>query len=199
MLGVEGLGLYYFVFNAGVGFSLSLTSSLAASMYPHLAELAAKPRELLARYDGMLRKAVAPVAAIIALQAALALLYVPFVFGARFAPEAYLVAILCASAISKPMYDGAAQLLRIAGLPQLELLGSVSLTCLSLAALAAGLPLGLGAGVIALSAATFAIQIIFAVAVRRGLGMDRHMIHQRAAAPLDAPSQARFDPTGVAA
>ena len=193
MLGIEGLGLYYFVFNAGVGFSLSLTSSLAASMYPHLAELASKPRELLARYDGMLLRAVAPVAGIIALQAALALVYVPVVFGARFAPEAYLVAFLCASAISKPMYDGAAQLLRIAGQPQLELVGSIALTCLSLAALASGLPLGLAAGVIALSTATFAVQLFFAIAVRRGLGMN----FNRATAASVAPARSPFEPAGV--
>ena len=188
MLGVEGLGIYYFIFNAGIGFSLSVTSSLAATMYPHLAELAAKPRELLARYDGMLRRAVLPSAGIIALQACLALIYVPIVFGPRFASFAPLVAILCASAVTKPLYDSAAQLLRTAGLPHLELAGSTALTCLSLAALACGLPLGLWTGVIAMSAAGFIIQTIFAIAVRRGLGM-RLASHPWHAAP--------YEPAGV--
>lgn len=169
LLGIEALGIYYFVFNAGLGFSLSLTGAVAASIYPHLAELAAKPRELLARYDGLLVRAVIPCAAVIAVQASLALWYVPIVFGAKWAGFAYLVAILCASAISKPLYDGAAQLMRASGHPRVELYGSATLTVLSLTALIAALPYGLASGVEALAATTFVLQAGFALIVRYGL------------------------------
>ena len=166
ILGVEALGIYYFVFNAGLGFSLSLTASLAASVYPHLAEIAAKPRELLVRYDGLLWSAALPCATVIALQAALSLLYVPIVFGARWDSVAWLVAVLCASAIPKPMFDSASQLLRALGQPRTEFLASANLTAISLATLAVALPYGLAAGVIAQSAAAIIVQIGIALAVR---------------------------------
>ncbi len=169
ILGVEALGIYYFVFNAGLGFALSLTSSLAASVYPHLAEIAGKPRELLARYDGLLWRAAFPCAAVIALQAALSLLYVPIVFGARWDAVAWLVAVLCASAIPKPMFDSASQLLRAVGQPRTEFLASANLTAVSLAALAVALPYGLAAGIIAQSLAAIAVQIGTALAVRSTL------------------------------
>lgn len=168
ILGVEALGIYYTVFNAGIGFSLSLTSSLAATVYPHLAEVAAQPRALVARYDGLMRRAVLPCAAVIALQAIAALAYVPMVFGERWAPFAYLVAVLCASAITKPLFDSACQLLRVIGKPKVEFAASGALTVISLSALAGALPFGLAPGVIALAATTAVAQLGFAFAVRRG-------------------------------
>ena len=172
ILGVEALGIYYFVFNAGLGFSLSLTASLAASVYPHLAEIAGKPRELLARYDGLLWRAALPCAAVIALQASLSLLYVPIVFGARWDAVAWLVAVLCASAIPKPLFDSASQLLRAAGQPRTEFLASANLTAVSLAALSVALPYGLATGVIAQSLAAIAVQIGTALAVRSSLAQN---------------------------
>jgi PST family polysaccharide transporter len=173
ILGVEALGIYYFVFNAGVGFSLSLTQSLSASVYPHLAEVARDPKALLARYDGLMLRAILPCAAVIALQSALALLYVPLVFGERWHDVAYLVAILCASAIVKPLFDSACQLLRVSGKPRVELYASAALTLLSLTALALGLLTNLAAGIVNLAIATAAIQLGFAVAVRRRLETSR--------------------------
>lgn len=169
ILGVEALGIYYFVFNAGLGFALSVTASLASSVYPHLAEIAAKPREMLARYDGLIWRAALPCATIIALQAALSLLYVPVVFGARWDAVAWLVAVLCASAIPKPLFDSASQLLRAAGQPRTEFLASANLTAVSLAALAIALPYGLATGIIAQSLAAIVFQIGTALAVRASL------------------------------
>ena len=48
MLGIEALGIYYFAYNAGLGLSLSLTNALNASLYPHLAEVADRPTEMIA-------------------------------------------------------------------------------------------------------------------------------------------------------
>jgi O-antigen/teichoic acid export membrane protein len=165
ILGIEALGIYYFVFNAGIGFALSLTGALSASIYPHLAEAASNRATLLARYRQTLVRAVLPVSGVIALQAAAALLYVPIVFGAKWSNAAPLVAILCASAIAKPLFDSAAQLLRADGRPRTEFFGSAALTALSLVVLAAALPHGLWTGVIALSASMFAAQALFAALV----------------------------------
>ena len=169
ILGIEALGIYYFIFNAGIGFALSLTGAVAASIYPHLAELSGKPREMLARYDGIMLRAVLPTSVVICAQAGLALVYVPIVFGVKWESFGTLVAILCASAVSKPLYDGAAQLMRASGHPRVELYGSAALTVLSLTALIFALPYGLGPGVAALAATTFVLQAGFAVLVRYGL------------------------------
>ncbi len=167
ILGIDAMGVYFFVFNAGIGFSLSLTSALSASVYPHLAELSARPREMLARYDQLFWTAVIPCASVIALQAACALIYVPIVFGPKWAYVAPLVAVLCASAIAKPAFDAACQLLRATGQPRRELLGSVGLTALSMSSLAIALPFGLPTAVTALALSLLMAQLAFAIAVRR--------------------------------
>lgn len=173
MLGLEALGIYYFVFNAGIGFSLSLTNSLAASVYPHLAELASRPRAMLQRYDELIVRAAIPCAAVITFQAALAVLYVPLVFGERWAPHAYLVTMLCMSAIAKPLFDSACQLLRAFAMPRIELYASAGLTVVSLAVLAGTLPLGLPIAVGSFAMTTLAVQFIVATVVRKWLG-SRH-------------------------
>jgi O-antigen/teichoic acid export membrane protein len=169
VLGIEALGIYYFVFNAGIGFSLSLTGALSASIYPHLAELSGHRGQMLARFDKLLLTAVLPCSAVIALQAVGAMIYVPIVFGTTWEHVAPLVAILCASAIAKPSFDAASQLLRAFGQPRRELYGSVGLTALSLTALVVALPLGLAVAVPALSITLFVAQFGFAMLVRRAL------------------------------
>lgn len=171
VLGLEALGIYYFVFNAGIGFSLSLTNSLSASVYPHLAELASRPRAMLDRYDDIVVRAAVTCAAVIAVQAGLAVFYVPLVFGERWAPHAYLVSILCMSAIAKPIFDCACQLLRAFAMPRIELYASAGLTLLSLSAMAAALPFGLPVGIAAFSMTTVAAQFAVATAVRKWFGL----------------------------
>ncbi|MBX9924990.1 MAG: oligosaccharide flippase family protein [Hyphomicrobiaceae bacterium] len=172
ILGLEALGIYYFIFNAGIGFSLSLTNSLAASVYPHLAELAAKPRAMLARYDQLIIRAAIPVSTIIFMQACLATLYVPIVFGARWEPYASLVAALCFSAIAKPAFDSSCQLLRAFGRPRLEVYASAALTFAALMSLTLGLQFGLSTGVIAYTMMVLVAQFTVAVAVRKWLGLQ---------------------------
>ena len=115
------------------------------------------------------------------MQAALSLLYVPIVFGARWDAVAWLVAVLCASAIPKPMFDSASQLLRAVGQPRTEFLASANLTAVSLAALAVALPYGLAAGIIAQSLAAIAVQIGTALAVRSTLVQQPTPTHSQPA------------------
>lgn len=166
IVGVEALGLYYFAFNAGIGFSLSLISALSASIYPHLAEVAAQPIEMLRRFQQALWRTVAPIGALIGCQALAAFVYVPWVFGQRWQSAVPLVAMLCASAITRPAFEASAQLLRAAGLPAFELTGSLVFSCLYLGLFAAFLPLGLTAGIAALAVSAFVLQALFAVWAR---------------------------------
>ncbi|MBK9078853.1 MAG: oligosaccharide flippase family protein [Hyphomicrobium sp.] len=167
LLGLEALGVYYFVFNAGIGFSLSLTMALTNSIYPELVRFAGTPYRLLKRYKRALATTVAPISAVIALQALATMLYVPIVFGAKWTAIAPLVGVLCASAITKPFYDSAVQLLRAAGATRYEFAASSILTTISLGSLAAGLHYDLWHGVAALSASLFIVQFALAVWARK--------------------------------
>ncbi|MGE3918048.1 MAG: oligosaccharide flippase family protein [Hyphomicrobiaceae bacterium] len=158
ILGVEALGIYYFACNAGIGLSMALTSALATALYPQLAAHAARPAELLKRFQEAAKRIVLPLSAIIALQAAAAFLYVPLVFGQRWQHAVPLVALMCASAVSKPLYDAACQLLRAVAQPRLELAGALLLTVASLSALTVGLQVDLSTGVTTYAGAVFALQ-----------------------------------------
>lgn len=167
LLGVEMLGVYYFAFNAGIGLSLVLTTALSNSLYPQLAALSANPAEMMKRFASASRRLVTPVAAVLALQSAAAFVYVPLVFGKHWSHAAALVAALCASAISKPFYDAACQLVRAAGSPRIELMSSAVLTTATLSALAAGLTNGLGTGIAIYAAVAFVMQAALALATLR--------------------------------
>jgi PST family polysaccharide transporter len=174
LLGVEALGIYYFAYNAGIGLSLSLTGALSASLYPHLADASAHTDELISRFKLALRTSVAPIAAVIALQAAATIVYVPIVFGERWAFAVPLVAILCISALTKPLYDAANILLRVSGRPKTELVGAALFTVLQLGLFALALSHGLHNGAIALAASALASHIAFALFAQHQV-MTRHV------------------------
>ena len=166
VLGVEALGVYYFAFNAGIGLSLALTTALSNSLYPELARLASQPTQLLRRYDSLLRLTALPIAGVILLQALLSPIYVPFVFGQRWASAAALVALLCLSAVTKPFSDSASQLLRAAGKPDVELKSVFVLTFVTLAVLTASLTHGLTVGVGVFAVVSLLTQGSFALVAR---------------------------------
>ena len=166
ILGIEMLGIYYFAFNAGIGFSLSLTSALSNSLYPELARLAEQPRRMLRRFDRALVRSAAPIAIVIGIQAAMAFVYVPIVFGARWESSVVLVALLCVSAVTKPFFDAASQLLRANGRPLDEVMGSTAYTAITLAVFTLALPHGLFSGIVALAGCTLLLQSGFAVWAR---------------------------------
>lgn len=166
-LGTEALGTYWFVFNAGLGLSLSISGALSSALFPHFAELASKPAALLRRFDKAVRSAALPAAGLVTLQAAASLFYVPVVFGAHWAAAATLVAAMSLSAATRPIADATAQLLRAVGLPRAELTWAAWMTTAQLLVLAAALPFGLGPSVVAPACAALLGQAAFAVSGRR--------------------------------
>lgn len=133
-LGVEALGVYYFAYHAGVGFSLSLTGAFSTAVFPHLAA-AATQQGLQQALAQSLRGAGLLICAAIAAQAACASFYVPWVFGGEWAHASNLVAILCVSAVFKVLGDAATQVWRVQGQPQVDLRASLLFTLLSLGGL----------------------------------------------------------------
>jgi O-antigen/teichoic acid export membrane protein len=168
-LGVEALGIYFFISNAGAGLSHALTTALSNSLYPHFAAVGSEPSALLSRLDESLRRKAVPIAGVVLLQAAAAPIYVPLLFGTRWAPVAWMVGALCVAAACKVFADATAQALRAAGKPHLEFAGILAITLISTIALATGLQQGLTAGILALAISHGLSQLLFAVVARRGM------------------------------
>ncbi len=167
MLGLQALGVYYFAFGAGYGLSLVLTSALAAASFPHLADHRLGPTELLERFDKALLGLALPISFLIALQSLAVYVYVPVLFGEKWAPMTSVVAVLCLSATTKAWYDLSVQLLRAAGLPGYELGAATTFTIVVLGSLALGLTYDLMTGVAMLSISTIALQLAFTAWARR--------------------------------
>ena len=169
VLGPAALGIYYFAYNSGVGLSLTLTTALTTTVYPHLSEVASRPLAVLARADRLICRHGMAVAGLIALQALAIPFYVPLLLGPAWSGVPVLAAMLCLAAISRPAFDISSQALRAAGATHFEFAGSFLFTILCLGSLYAGLHGGLQTGVVTLATATFLGQIAFACAARIAL------------------------------
>jgi teichuronic acid exporter len=142
-LGVQALGLYYFAFNAGLGITLGLITSFGVATYPHLCEVRSDPAKLAARYRHSLRMIGGIVVPLVLLQAILAPVYVPIVFGAKWTPAIPVLMLICLSALPRPFAATCSQLLRAVGRPDIEFRWQIALTAILAAALLAGTHLGL--------------------------------------------------------
>ncbi|MEO1027775.1 MAG: oligosaccharide flippase family protein [Pseudomonadota bacterium] len=162
VLGVEALGLYYFAFNAGLGVSTALNRAYSKAVYPHLCAAADKARAF--------RKALltlgTPLALAYLVQAAAAFVYVPLVFGDRWASAAGLVSLLCLGGPARLMTDGARMLFRSEGETGKELLATLGLTAAVLLPFAAAMPFGL---VPAISSAAIGATIFAAMLTKIAL------------------------------
>lgn len=110
--GVDALGLYYFAFNAGLGVSTALNRAFANAVYPHLCAAS----DQLAAYRKALINLGLPFSLLYVIQAALALYYVPIVFGPNWAAAAPLVGVLCLGGPARLLVDAARMAVRAEGL-----------------------------------------------------------------------------------
>lgn len=108
ILGAEALGIYFFAFNAGLGLATSASAAFARVVFPRIA--AARDR---ARAAGeAIWLSLLLTTPIILLQALMAPLYVPVLFGQDWAFISGTVSILCLAAIPTMLWSGTAQWLR---------------------------------------------------------------------------------------
>ena len=154
VLGVEALGLYYFAFNAGLGITLGLVNALGTAVFPHLCEVRDDPAALAKRYRGTLRTMGGLIVPLILAQAMLAPVYVPIVFGAKWAPAIPVLMLICLSALPRPFATTCSQLLKAVGRPDIELRWQAGLTVI----LIAGLLIGTAAGIVGVATAVLAVQ-----------------------------------------
>jgi teichuronic acid exporter len=142
LMGLEAVGLYFFAFNAGLGITRAFVAAASLGLLPHLCA-ARDEREQRARFLHGIGLSYAMAAPILIAQIALAPIYVPLVFGAKWADSVPLVMVLCASAATWPLWRATVQLWRARGRPGLELRWTAIYTALSLGVTAAGTALGL--------------------------------------------------------
>lgn len=108
LLGPEALGIYFFAFNAGLGLATSAAQAFSLVLLPHLS----RARDLRQALGGAMRVAFVLLVPMVLVQAALAPVYVPFLFGERWAEATALVSVLCLMAVPQILWSGAAQALR---------------------------------------------------------------------------------------
>ena len=103
LLAPDLMGLYSFAKNAGVGLGQSLINAFLSGLYPYICEQIRQGNEQFAARRS-LRYAFA-ISSVFVLQALAAPLYVTILFGDRWQGAAYLVSILCISAIPALLVD----------------------------------------------------------------------------------------------
>lgn len=110
VLGMEALGLYYFARNAGLGFSLTLINAINSALYPNLCAVKDNAIELKIRFISNLKKIALIAVPLISLQAGLAFIYVPIVFGDQWLNAVPILTLLCLSALPRPLAESASAL-----------------------------------------------------------------------------------------
>lgn len=109
-LGVQALGIYYFAFNAGSGITLNLLNTFMVPLYPYICAVRNDYWKFKQRYLNSLKKASGVLVPLILLQAALAPIYVPIVFGKKWNSAIPILILICLSVIPK-IYAQASYLL----------------------------------------------------------------------------------------
>lgn len=109
-LGVEALGMYYFAFNAGSGIAINLLNTFMSPLYPYICAVKNDYCQFRQRYLSSLKKVSLILVPLILLQASLAPIYVPIVFGKKWIPAIPILILICLSVIPK-IYSWAASLL----------------------------------------------------------------------------------------
>ncbi len=106
--GAEVLGQYFMAFNAGLSIATSFSAAFSVVLFPHLATASDR--------NAVLQQAVVTslliMGPIILLQAVLAPVYVPVLFGAQWEHLGGVVSILCLAAIPAILWSSAAGWLR---------------------------------------------------------------------------------------
>lgn len=110
LLGMEALGIYYFARNAGLGFSLTLINAINSALYPNLCEVKHDLSKLKSRFNRNLKQIAFIAVPLISLQAGLAFIYVPIVFGEQWSVAILTLTLLCLSALPRPLAESASAL-----------------------------------------------------------------------------------------
>jgi len=132
-LGLEQLGTYYFAFNAGLGITTGVAGAFSAALLPHFCRSSRQQWSGAEFWRPALTVSLMT-APLVALQAGLAPIYVPLVFGQRWTQAIPLLMVLCVSGASLGLWRALTQFIRSRGKPGLELLVTALYAATGLAA-----------------------------------------------------------------
>lgn len=129
-LGIEALGIYFFAFNAGLGTSINILNALTASLFPHLCEVRGQFSQLRKQFFTSLKTTASFMIPIVILQAALAPIYVPLIYGQKWGSAISILILICLSALPRPFAESASMLLQAVGKTRINLYWNVLFTAI---------------------------------------------------------------------
>ena len=127
-LGIQALGLYYFAFNAGSGITQNLLNTFMVPLYPHICGVRNDYSLFKQRYFNSLKKVSAILVPLILLQASLAPIYVPIIFGKKWIPAIPVLILICLSVIPRIYARASSLLLNAIDKTRISLFISVTFT-----------------------------------------------------------------------
>jgi PST family polysaccharide transporter len=137
-LGLSELGIYYFAFNAGLGISQTIITSINSALYPYLCKLRSNFSSLKKGYFKTLKTISLIIIPFVFLQTSFAHLYVPIVFSSKWISAIPILILITLSAIPRPLSDCATQLLLVMDKPKISLGWDVAFTLYFMTALMIG-------------------------------------------------------------
>ena len=178
-LGVEALGIYYFAFNAGSGITTSILNTFMSPMYPYICAVKNDYRQFKQRYFSSLKRVTLILVPIILLQASLAPVYVPIVFGSKWVSAIPVLILICLSVIPKIYSWAASLLLNSINKPRISLQISLIFTSIFIASLLAVVK----AGIVWVAATVFLSKLIIlsisTIWVNRYALNEKHFLKQK--------------------
>ncbi len=144
-LGMEALGIYYFAYNAGLGLSRGFILSLNNAFYPYLCAAKHQSEELQKRFRQGLSYMLLLMIPLLSLQAFMADIYVPILFGQQWVERdaAVLVSLLCMAGIPLLVTEAGSQYLRAQDRPLADLQWHLSYSAIFIIAIFIGVQWGL--------------------------------------------------------
>jgi teichuronic acid exporter len=174
VLGADAFALYAFASNAGAGIATGLSIALGRVVLPFLAKGPSDHDNVRKRFWRSLKGMGLVIGPVILLQAALAPLYVPFVFGERWRPAIPVLILMCLATLARPVAVATSQMLRAVGHVSMEFGISQVSTLAFFGALFVGLPFGVMGVAWALLIATTVSTIYFAWIALKGIEKPDH-------------------------
>ncbi|MCT7984816.1 lipopolysaccharide biosynthesis protein [Laspinema sp. A4] len=129
-LGIDALGIYYLAFNAGLGISLNVINAFNSALFPYFCQVQNQLDQLKYRFWSSLKKTYLVIGPLILLQASLAPIYVPIIFGEKWKPAIPILIFICLSALPWSLAISSFYLLNATGRPHISLYWNIGLTLL---------------------------------------------------------------------
>ena len=129
-LGLDALGLYYFAFNAGLGISLNVINAFNSALFPYFCQVKTQLDQLKHRFWSSVKKTYTVITPLILLQASLAPIYVPIIFGEQWKPAIPILILICLSALPLSLAISCFYLLNATGRPHISLYWNIGFTLL---------------------------------------------------------------------